>query len=946
MGFSALGCLGKSTKKSEPPKLTYCPGISSVENLGFSMNIKWTQPSIPISGYRIYQQTSQGALISIATVEKNILNFVHSNLQGGQIFSYIVRCIDQNGLEDDNTVTKHGLSYPGIAYVSLAEDRKAKIFFSSLDPTNLNQIFNGSFDELRIYDEVKGVKKLLAKVPTGSLYFTVSNLKTGANHKFYVNAYNSAYDLEDGNNYFIQARVPSLSFDGLNPGFKNILALRAFGDSPGAPKDIPNASISETEILMDPSNPKTKKVPKERQIILTWASFKNAPENSSYALVRTPSNEILDTTTQEKCTMESNKSCLVCTKTGNGPHTCYDTEIALAPKKYDYTLALKLTEGSESWVEELPNPSESHQFRIRVAVPPDNMVLVQRDAVNYEICDLIGKPSDPLNHNRCEFSGWGNVPKNPGGVDIQLADFTPDADGRSYFDFGYNLFFDRFEMGCNWDHATAKGGTGMCGPGGTSGDCFLPTEGSEKVGSEMRPISTLGINGNIAYINRGYSDVNETSANYFSANGNCYQKIGGVWKSFSELSSGTSNDKLLAAQMITNNPESKSKKIPTFTAPSRKSIYDVCSLQSPTANKIVISDYGKRRLPRLREMRAAMAFPRFDGEPFADKSSTELALLQLGVNGHYLGHRACNGYWNGKASNIGFNQDGTVFDTSGVFTPSQTQNIIISASWDDILKPESDSLAYLKNGVSQITRSSSCSTSNCPLRGRGGFFIASRASQDCVTRYGIQDLMGNAEEIVSEVYTYTSTYPTPANPGVDNQTVLEFDGNDLDIKNTDMLGFKFDGIISVGGPQFKRFLYSTASYYGMTIQDDVYAPASWSPLPIFSYSGGGASVASSTLNSFPPYFSLIFGFPLISNTKGGDISSWDIYSSRQYIQANATTSLYNTKIGNYIFKHKNYGVVGPISIGGDFISKGSGRFSTMINPYGDGGGFRCVIPFN
>lgn len=82
---------------------------------------------------------------------------------------------------------------------------------------------------------------------------------------------------------------------------------------------------------------------------------------------------------------------------------------------------------------------------IRVIAPPENMALVHRWITNQEVCGLMNKTSDPLNHYRCLFAGQGKI------VDVQ-----------DYHDMEHDLLVDRFEMGCNVSSTCGAGGSTRC----------------------------------------------------------------------------------------------------------------------------------------------------------------------------------------------------------------------------------------------------------------------------------------------------------------------------------------------------------------------------------------------------------------------------------------------------------------------------------------------------
>jgi hypothetical protein len=77
---------------------------------------------------------------------------------------------------------------------------------------------------------------------------------------------------------------------------------------------------------------------------------------------------------------------------------------------------------------------------VRVIAPPPNMALVHRWIANQEVCGLMNRTTDPQNHYRCNYSGWGKVT----------------VGGQHYYDLEKDLLVDRHELGCNF--------TSQCGP--------------------------------------------------------------------------------------------------------------------------------------------------------------------------------------------------------------------------------------------------------------------------------------------------------------------------------------------------------------------------------------------------------------------------------------------------------------------------------------------------
>ncbi|MGK5084689.1 hypothetical protein WDW37_15450, partial [Bdellovibrionota bacterium FG-1] len=161
---------------------------------------------------------------------------------------------------------------------------------------------------------------------------------------------------------------------------------------------------------------------------------------------------------------------------------------------------------------------------------------------------------------------------NPGAAALGLT--------AGYYDFGYNLFVDRWTAACNW---TSQASGGMCGIGASAGDCFASL-GRDGGGLRIKPSDTIGAIGNVFY---------DRKANI------CWIKVAAGlngWKS--------SNDTLTTAQraaMYTITPSVAAPKPPIAM------IY-----QTPANDTCVAAadpDYGAKRLLRRREYIAAAAWP-------------------------------------------------------------------------------------------------------------------------------------------------------------------------------------------------------------------------------------------------------------------------------------------------------------------------------------------------
>ncbi|MCK6598086.1 MAG: hypothetical protein L6Q37_06950, partial [Bdellovibrionaceae bacterium] len=364
-----------------------------------------------------------------------------------------------------------------------------------------------------------------------------------------------------------------------------VLAVQAFGDAPNAPKD-----------------------PKVRMVKLVWNPFSGASSSTKYRVIRTSTSYTPDVTTTTACITSTQQSCIVnCTNTGSGIQTCDDTNVSAPPMTYNYviTQVKKDSTTNEEWVEELPNTNAS-DFYVKVAIPSDYMVLIQRDAANFEMCKMLGQASNPRKNQRCSYTGIGATPYNSGPGKAAL------SFDNGYYDFGYNLFVDRYRLACNWTRVSPS-----CGPNG----CIGVTGTSSAAGA---PDVSLGQPGDV----------------YFALNpfygASCYYKSATGWLSTASL---TTSAQFKAVSRIDPGEEGK-RHYPQLNGFGQAQAYNFCSNQS--------SAYGNKRLMRRREYIHAAAFATMPGEPNAIFDEIAEYNLREGIysaalstGGQLPGYRRC-----------------------------------------------------------------------------------------------------------------------------------------------------------------------------------------------------------------------------------------------------------------------------------------------------------------
>jgi hypothetical protein len=486
--------------------------------------------------------------------------------------------------------------------------------------------------------------------------------------------------------------------------------------------------------------------------------------------------------TETACTPELTSSCKVNCSLNNvaGPQTCTDDQVAVAPQQYDYAITLISSDGK---AEELPS-SNDRPYRITVAIPPPNMVLVHRDSVNYQHCQMMSRTSDPLNNQRCAITGSsmiGATPynTNPGGGPLNLS--------TGYYDFGYNLFVDRWTAACNWDSY----GTGAPS-GATSGSVY-----------------------------------------YDANSGTCHVKQSGSWLP-------ASNSSLTAASRAlsyTITPSTTNRR-PPLTNVGQNHSYETC--QSVTVN-----GYGAKRLLRRREFIAAAAWPSLSGEPNAMDNTTLRALESPSAGNHAGGTFACNTDVHNGIANAAFN------------SPSY-----------------------------ELSRNTAA--------GPDSFTIGSTGTKNCVSRFGLQDHIGNVWQ-----WTSDQLVCDPSSTKVCSGIKSALDSGNGYGSGFDLNGFKFDGIQGPGGVSFNVSTWTIAN--------------------------GNFNAAN---------FNTALGLPLVGNDYGNALS--------------VSSFSANLRDDQFVLDNSSGGTSRGMLSGGTWNSGANagrwlGRFALDPSTYFDSIGFRCAL---
>jgi len=519
-----------ATASSAPVAFSSIYGFSGATGAlnidGTRIKISWSPAtSSLVAGYQVYEVTATNTNL-LTTTGSTTMSYIATGLKNGSYHTYVVKAVNAAGVNDGNPTQVSALTYSGITSVTNIGNLEATVNFPSAAAATKYNVYCGAGG---------APPTLMATAVPPATSATVSGLTSYTAYACVVKAVNPA-GAEDGNSILQQFATRS---------YQGVSLVQAYGNAPNAPSPQPTAS----------------------QVTIVWPAFTGATSTTQYKLVRVALGAPIDATTTTSCTSSILGSCLVCSPTGAGSQTCTDTAVAPSPQQYDYLISssvgLASTPALSSMAWSLPTTTPT--YRVTVPIPPSNMVLVQRDSANYEMCFIMNKTSDPLNHQRCSYTGLGAVPYNSNPGNPALSSLSP-----NYYDFGYNVFIDRWEVGCPWTLATSGGNCGTDNV--TPGNCF----------GYGAPSNSWGANGNVYY-----------DTDY----GGCYMNIGGTWSISTSLST---NANLLVAS--TNAPGGSGWDIPPLTNTSQQSGWNTC-------RATVDPNYGPKRLMRRREFIVAAAWP-------------------------------------------------------------------------------------------------------------------------------------------------------------------------------------------------------------------------------------------------------------------------------------------------------------------------------------------------
>jgi hypothetical protein len=402
-----------------------------------------------------------------------------------------------------------------------------------------------------------------------------------------------------------------------------------------------------------------------------------------------------------------------------------------------------------------------------VRVPPQHQVLLHRESANYEMCGLLAKTVDPVNYNRCEFTGIGST--------------------GTYYDFGKLLFVDRYELGINTpeslDPAANRSTYGTVDANAPCGDaswgCLKTPYMSNKTASTTYTANDYVSSnlffppGHVTYGDAGNANKYAVKKIVDPTDTSRYCLARAPDGNGTSLACRLANNSEISipaglvdwVSMFTNAP----KKVPASNTSSRGAFAlaysGVCSLRQT-------SGFGQSRVPKRPEQVLYFAWP-LAGELNRESYLTPFLLEQ---GGDHLTYGVCaTNIPGGNTPGLGWRVNDADFRATG------SKPGFYTFPYNAYLAHTSASLTGYGEQVRLRSDIGTPSTEGLgsPAGHALKIITGSTLTRNCVSRYGVQDHIGNGAEVIE----------FPMSPGAATDTA-EGDG--------ELWGFKADGSIAPG----------------------------------------------------------------------------------------------------------------------------------------------------
>lgn len=119
--------------------IAFSGALSATNISGTAIQLDWTLSSDPaVTEYNIYSVNSDSSLTLLGTTTPTTNLYVHSDLNSGQLYRYVVRAVASSGAVDSNLNIVTAMPYAGLVSTSVVDGTTANLYFSAAsDASNL-----------------------------------------------------------------------------------------------------------------------------------------------------------------------------------------------------------------------------------------------------------------------------------------------------------------------------------------------------------------------------------------------------------------------------------------------------------------------------------------------------------------------------------------------------------------------------------------------------------------------------------------------------------------------------------------------------------------------------------------------------------------------------------------------------------------------------------------
>lgn len=112
--------------------IAFSGALSATNVSGTAIQLNWTLSSDPtVTEYSIYTVNSDSSLTLLGTATPTTNLFVHSNLNSGQLYRYIVRAVSSSEAVDSNLTIVSAIPYAGLSSTSVVDATTANLYFAA-----------------------------------------------------------------------------------------------------------------------------------------------------------------------------------------------------------------------------------------------------------------------------------------------------------------------------------------------------------------------------------------------------------------------------------------------------------------------------------------------------------------------------------------------------------------------------------------------------------------------------------------------------------------------------------------------------------------------------------------------------------------------------------------------------------------------------------------------